>query len=153
MARTSPFRPERLALARQMLSEDGQVSGYRITKALQAKYGHGLGQEDLDQIRAEVLGTSLPREVTFPASTSTIEEVQVPLEMQEHQEMPEPPGQMMAPAVPALPAIVPNGTTASFQNIQAWMRQNQAEQVILNKDGQCSVLAWHHFNVGGPTNG
>lgn len=132
-----------MALARQMLREDPQATSHRISEACKAQYGGGLCWESIGKIRAE-MGQTAPAKVVVPRA---IEEVVVPPEIQEA------PVQMLAPAAPTIPAVVPNGTTASFQNIQAWMQQNQAEQVILNKDGQCSVLAWHHFNVGGSTNG
>ena len=154
--RQSPYHQERVALALRMLQEDGQVTSYRISQACLTQFGCGIGYNHVESLRAQLaqpqtqegVPQAAPRSVApLALKPSGISEVRIPPEMLED---PEP---ALAPASLTLPAVVPNGTTTSFQNIQAWMQQNQAEQVILNKDGRCSVLAWHHFNVGGPANG
>lgn len=134
MARTYPYREEKLTLARQML-RDG-ASSYAVNKECKRLYRSGLGYSDILEIQAD-----LDRQAARRAAAVT--PIELPAEVMEAEEVHE-------DTSLTVPSPVPNGTTVHLKAIQSWMGKIQAEQIILTKDGKLSVLAWHQFDLGGP---
>lgn len=136
MARVSPYRDERLALARHLLTTQPGITPYEISQACLKQYGSKLGHNDCLRIKAEL---------NLPASASprVVTPVTLPPEMTEASAETPPTSVNLVLAHSPL-----NGTAEHLKHVQNWMQQMGAEQLRLTPDGKVAVLAWQHFDLG-----